>query len=300
MSATTDPFSSLSDAIADRVAANASLVAAVRVREGRQLSGIAWRSDLVVSSDQALPERDGYEVALSGGGVRPATLAGRDPGTNIAVLRLGGTAAETAPVAGAARTGALALALGAGADGGVTVRLAAVREAGPAWHSAAGGRIDAMLRLDMRASRGEEGGPVIDAAGGLIGMATAGPRGRALVIPHATIARSVQSILAHGTMRGGWLGVGLQPVSIPQGLRAACGQESGLMAVSIAAGGPAEQAGILPGDILLALDGEAMIRLRGIRGKLGAERVGQAVEIKLMRGGVVQALRLTVGARPAR
>ncbi|MBN9562652.1 MAG: serine protease, partial [Alphaproteobacteria bacterium] len=194
----------------------------------------------------------------------------------------------------------LALALVAGAGGGVTVRLAAVREAGPAWHSAAGGRIDALLRLDMRASRAEEGGPVVDAAGRLIGMATAGPRGRALVIPHATIARAVQSILAHGTMRGGWLGVGLQPVSIPQGLRAACGQESGLMAVSIAAGGPAEQAGILPGDILLALDGEAMIRLRGIRGKLGAERVGQAVEIRLMRGGVVQAVRLTVGARPAR
>jgi S1-C subfamily serine protease len=180
------------------------------------------------------------------------------------------------------------------------VRLAAVREAGAAWHSAAGGRIDALLRLDMRASRAEEGGPVIDAAGRLIGMATAGPRGRALVIPHATIARAVQSILAHGTMRGGWLGVGLQPVSIPPTLHAAAGQETGLMAVSLAAGGPAEQAGILPGDILLALDGEAMIRLRGIRGKLGADRVGQEVEIKLMRGGVAQAVKLTVGARPAR
>jgi len=300
MSATTaDPFSALSDAIADRVAASASLVAAVRVREGRQLSGIAWRPDLVVTSDQALPERDGYEVVLAGG-VQPATLAGRDAGTNVAVLRVAGAAVETAPVAGAARTGALALALGAGAGGGVTVRLAATREAGPAWHSAAGGRIDASLRLDMRASRSEEGGPVVDAAGRLIGMATAGPRGRALVIPHATIARAVQSILAHGTVRGGWLGVGLQPVSIPQTLRAACGQETGLMAVSLAAGGPAEQAGILPGDILLALDGEAMIRLRGIRGKLGADRVGQAVEIRLMRGGVVQAVPLTVGARPAR
>ena len=296
---TTDPFSALSDAIADRVAASASLVAAVRVREGRQLSGIAWRPDLVVTSDQALPERDGYEVALAGG-VQPATLAGRDGGTNVAVLRVAGAAVETAPVAGVARTGALALALGAGADGGVTTRLAAMREAGAAWHSAAGGRIDALLRLDMRASRAEEGGPVVDAAGRLIGMATAGPRGRALVIPHATLARAVQSILTHGTVRGGWLGVGLQPVSIPQALRAACGQETGLMAVSIAGGGPAEQAGILPGDILLALDGEAMIRLRGIRGKLGPDRVGQAVEIRLMRGGVVQAVQLTVGARPAR
>ncbi len=296
---TTDPFAAMSDAIADRVAGSASLVASVRIREGRRLSGIAWRPDLVVTSDQALPERDGYEIALAGGAFQAATLAGRDAGTNVAVLRAGGAATETAPVAGTARTGGLALALGATGDG-VSVRLAAVRQAGAAWHSAAGGRIDALLRLDMRASRAEEGGPVIDAAGRLIGMATAGPRGRALVIPHATIARAVQSVLAHGTVRGGWLGIGLQPVSIPQALHAAAGQESGLMAVSLAAGGPAEQAGILPGDILLALDGEAMIRLRGIRGKLGADRVGQEVEVRLMRGGVVQAVKLTVGARPAR
>ena len=184
------------------------------MREGRQLSGIAWRPDLVVTSDQALPERDGYEIALAGGGFQPATLAGRDAGTNVAVLRAGGAAAETAPRRGSGTRGGLALALGATGDGVERAARGDARSRGGVAQRG-GRRIDALLRLDMRASRAEEGGPVVDAAGRLIGMATAGPRGRALVIPHATIARAVQSILAHGTVRGGWLGVGLQPVSIP-------------------------------------------------------------------------------------
>ncbi len=164
----------------------------------------------------------------------------------------------------------------------------------------AGGEIDQLIRLDLRASREEEGGPVIDARGGLIGMATAGPRGRALVIPHATIERAVGRILTHGTVRGGWLGVGLQPVSVPAALREAAGQDSGLMVVSLAPSGPAEQAGMLPGDILLTVDGEPALRLRAIRARLGSDRVGQAIDIRLMRAGAVQSVRLTVAARPAR
>ena len=152
----------------------------------------------------------------------------------------------------------------------------------------------------MRAGRDIEGGPVVDAAGGLIGMATAGPRGRALVIPHATIERAVGQILTHGTLRGGWLGVGLQQVAIPSALHEAAGQESGLMVVSLAPQGPAEQAGLLPGDVLLALDGEPMTRLRSVRGKLGRDRVGQEVALKLMRAGAMQMVKLTVGARPGR
>lgn len=298
---TTDLLAGLSDAIAARVTANAPLVVAVQAGGGWTRSGIAWRGDLVVTSDQALREADAYTAQRADGGQSPATLVGRDPGTNVAVLRLADAArigAETQ--GGTARTGAIALALGARIGAEPAARMAVIREVGPAWRSMAGGQIDMLVRLDMRASRAEEGGPVIDARGGLLGMATAGPRGRALVIPRATIERAVGLILTHGTVRGGWLGVGLQPVSIPPSLQAAAGQETGLMAVSLAASGPAEQAGILPGDILLALDGEALLRVRGIRGRLGSDRVGQTIEVRLMRGGAVQAVKLTVATRPAR
>jgi S1-C subfamily serine protease len=296
----TDPLSDFSDALSARAAAGRPLVATVRAGGAHVLSGIAWRGDLVVTSEQMLPETDGFGVELSEGRAA-AALVGRDPGTNVALLRVERAlpgAGEA--VAGAARLGALALALGARDPAPPTVRLAAVRAVGPAWRSMAGGRIDQLIRLDMRAGRDEEGGPVLDARGGLIGMATAGPRGRALVIPFATVEQAVGRILAHGTVRGGWLGVGLQPVSVPAGLRAAAGQEAGLMVVSLAPGGPAEVAGVLPGDIVLALDGEPALRLRAIRGRLGADRVGQALPVRLMRAGAVQTLTLTVASRPAR
>ncbi len=298
--AAADLLTGLSDALASRADSARALLATVRAGETRRLSGIGWRGDLVVTSEQALPEADAYSVEL-GTGTTPARLVGRDPGTNVALLRTDGSAAAPAPFPVAApRFGALALALGARSPAAPTVRLAAIREVGPAWRSMAGGQIDRLVRLDMRAGRDEEGGPVIDAGGALLGMATAGPRGRSLVIPHETVERAVGRILAHGTVRGGWLGVGLQPVAVPAGLRAAAGQDGGLMVVSLAPGGPAEQAGVLPGDILLAIDGEPAAHLRAIRARLGAERVGQPCDLRLMRAGAVQTLPLTVAARPAR
>ena len=286
----------LSEALAARVEAAAAMLAGVRASaDGRALSGIVWRPGVVVTSEQALPAADPFHVTLPGGEVAKATLAGRDAGTNVAVLRLGDHAAAHAPEeAPTPRPGALAIAVG----DGPAARLALVAEAGPAWHSMAGGRIDAKLRLDMRASRAEEGGPVLDAAGRLIGMATAGPRGQALVIPFATVARAVEPLLACGRVRRGWLGLGLQPVAVPQALAAEAGQPAGLMIASLAAGGPAEQAGCLPGDILLALDGTSVMRPRALRAALGADRVGEQTSLRLIRAGRIQTLAAVVAARP--
>ena len=145
----------------------------------------------------------------------------------------------------------------------------------PEWHSQAGGRIDALLRLDVRLGV-DEGGPVLDAAGGLLGMSTAGPRRRALVIPAATIDRVLDPLLAEGRIARGWLGVGLQPVMVPDSLREAAGRDSGMMVVSLAAGGPAAAAGVLPGDIMLDLDGTPVRRARALAAAMGPERIGQS------------------------
>ncbi|HEX2943129.1 MAG TPA: S1C family serine protease, partial [Rhodopila sp.] len=244
----------LSAAFADQVAAAAGIV--VSVATGRRpASGILWHPDIVIMSEQMLPDDAKALPVCHAGQTLGATLAGRDPGTNDAVLKLdsplSGIQPGTRPApAGVPRVGSLALVVGAEEAGGPTARLAMVHATGEAWHSMAGGRIDSLIRLDTRLGR-DEGGPVLSPEGGLIGMSTAGPRRRTLVIPTATLARVIDPLLAQGSIARGWLGVGLQPVIVPDGLRQVAGRDSGLMVVGLAGGGPAEAAGVLPGDILL-------------------------------------------------
>ena len=298
----TDLLSQLSAAVSARVAAATPVLAAIDAGRGRRLGGILWRPGVVVTSRQALPEAERFAVAAGGGEVRAAALAGDDAGTNVAVLRLDGEAPPTQeppPRAGEQAPGMLALLVGVGEGGRPTARLATVHATGPAWHSLAGGRVDRLLRLDGRLGPAEEGGPVLDAAGALLGMSTAGPRGRVLVIPHETVERVLDPILRDGRIGRAWLGVGLQPVEVPAALREAAAQGSGLMVVGLAAGGPAERAGLLPGDILLAFDGVPVDRPRGLAPMLGAERVGREAELRIMRAGDVRTVAVVPALRPA-
>lgn len=293
----TTVFEQLSESVADQVAQAASSVVAIDLGR-RQCSGIVWRPDVVVTSEQVLPSRTDLTLIGSSGEMQ-AGLAGRDPSTNVAVLRLAqplqGTRPDPAPPP---RVGALALVVGADRAGAPTVRLALVHATGPEWHSIRGGRIDALLRLDARLGA-DEGGPVLDAAGRLLGMSTSGPRGRTLVIPAATIDRVIDPLLSEGRIARGWLGLALQPIAIPQGLRAAAGQEAGMMVMSLATDGPAEKAGVLPGDILLDVDGTPTLSARALAAKLGSDRVGQAAVLRLLRAGAAHTLTATVAARPA-
>ncbi|HVC63211.1 MAG TPA: S1C family serine protease [Acetobacteraceae bacterium] len=294
----TDLLEQISAGLADRVAAAAPCVVAIGT--GRHhVSGILWRPDVVVTSAQALPDRTGFTLRRAGSEMS-AQLAGRDPGTNVCVLRLAQPIEAALPAAAPVppRVGALALLVGADDSGAPTGRLGMVHATGPEWHSQAGGRIDALLRLDVRLGA-DEGGPVLDTAGGLLGMSTAGPRRRALVIPAATIERVLDPLLAEGRIARGWLGVGLQPVIVPDSLRAAAGRDSGMMVVSLAAGGPAAAAGVLPGDIMLDLDGTPVRRARALAAAMGPERIGHGVTLRLLRAGALQTLSLVIAARPA-
>ncbi len=292
-----DILEQMSEATASRVAQITPCVVAIHLGR-RQCSGILWRPDVVVTSEQVLPEKP--ELTLTGaGGEMQARLAGRDPSTNVAVLRpaqpLQGTRPETAS---APCVGALTIMVGADRAGAATARLALVHATGPEWHSMRGGRIDSLLRLDARLGV-DEGGPVLDAAGRLLGMSTAGPRRRTLVIPAATIERVVDPLLSQGRIARGWLGLALQPVAVPQGLREAAGHDAGMMVMSLAPDGPAEKAGVLPGDILLEVDGTPAPRARALAAKLGPERVGQGVSLRLLRAGASHTLTAVVAARPA-
>jgi S1-C subfamily serine protease len=293
-----DTIEQLSTSLADRIAATAPIVVGIQSGK-RPTSGILWRSDVVVASEQMLPEDTSAFQVVRAGQTIGATLAGRDPGTNVAVLKL-----ETAldgtppPAADAVRVGNLALVVGADATGGATGRLAMVHALGDAWHSMAGGRIDALVRLDTRLGD-DEGGPVLSLAGGLIGMSTSGPRRRTIVIPTATLARVIDPLLTEGRIARAWLGIGLQPVLIPDSFRQSTGRETGLMVVGLAGGGPAETAGILPGDIVLDIDAAAVSRPRALSALLGPDRIGQTAVLRVLRAGAVQSIGVTIAARPA-
>lgn len=294
---TAEMLDRISNALADHVAAAAPCV--VGIATGRRpVSGILWRADVVVASEQALPDGSEFAVRLGAAEVA-AKLAGRDPGTNVALLRLAQPVQATLPEpAPTPRVGALTIVLGADPACGATARLAMVHAIGPEWHSHSGGRIDALLRLDARIGR-DEGGPVLDASGRLLGMSTAGPHRRTLVIPAATINRVIDPLLAEGRIARGWLGVGLQPVAVPDSLRESAGRDTGMMVVNLAAGGPAAQAGVLPGDILLDVEGTPLRRMRALSAMLGPERIGQTAEVRLLRAGALQTLAVVIAARPA-
>jgi S1-C subfamily serine protease len=294
----TQLLTDFSNAVAAQVAAASPVVVAIKLSESRHSTGSLWRPDLVLASEQSLPRREAFDVVLPGGGTAQAKLVGRDAGTNIALLKLAQPAGVPPSKTGEPRLGSLALALGSDGVGGTTVRLGVVNVAGPSWSSRHGGRIDSRIVLDVRLARTEEGGPVLDADGARLGFSTFGPRRQALVIPAATVDRIVPLLLKNGRVARGWLGAALQPVAVPDALHAAAGQSSGMMVMSLANDGPSARAGVLAGDILLAVDGSPAIRVRRIAGQLGPDSIGRQVELKLIRGGGVMSLKAVITARP--
>ncbi|HEV7256028.1 MAG TPA: S1C family serine protease [Mesorhizobium sp.] len=288
-----DTLAALSDQLSGLVAEAAPSVVGVHSHRSRS-SGIAVGADLIVTAEEALAEEGEIAVSLPGGERRPATLVGRDPSTDVALLRVEGGAlpALTLNAAALPRAGALALALGS-AEGHPLAAFGVVAHSGPAWRSLRGGEIDARIELDLRLARHAEGGLVIDVGGQALGMAVFGPRRRALVIPGATILRAAGELEKHGKPRRGYLGLGLQPVRLD-------GDEGwGLMAISVDANGPAASAGLAQGDVLTGWDGRPIPPLREVQRALGAASVGRTARVSYRRGGQTHEAQLTVGERPA-
>jgi S1-C subfamily serine protease len=294
-----DLLTQLSNALAARAGASKNAVVAVRLAHERHITGMVWRDGIVVASEQSLPRKDDFVLVAAGGSVLTAKIAGRDPSTNIAVLRPAEPIRSPSISAGEAPTGALALAIGADGIGGASARLGVVNLAGAEWHSSRGGLIDRRIVLDLRLARREEGGPVFDAAGACLGMSTFGPRGQVIVIPTATIERIVPLLLKDGHVARGWLGVALQAVAVPDALREAADQSSGLMVMSVDQGGPAAPAGIVAGDIILSVDGTSTHRLRKIARLFGSDSIGRKADLRIIRGGTVITVQTTIAERPA-
>ena len=276
----------------------APLVVAVRNAAHRHVTGLLWQPDVVITSEQAIGNRDEYEVVTAEGTTRKARIAGRDRGTNLLLLHLDTALPHITVSAGSANTGALVLALGATVDGATTARSGIVHSVGAQWYSRAGGRIEQRIGLDIRLGRTEEGGAVLDADGALLGMSTLGPARQVLVIPHATIERVVPQLLRDGQVPRGWLGLGLQPIEVPEVLRDPAGQAAGMIVMSVAEGGPGANAGVTVGDILLTVEGTPARELRRVAALLDSDSIGKNMQLRLIRAGTINELTITIAARP--
>jgi S1-C subfamily serine protease len=293
-------LSQLSDALADLVEATGQSVVRVEARRRFPASGAVWAADgLVVTADHTIEHEEHIRVGLADGRSLAATLVGRDPTTDIALLRV--AAGALAPAAwgdpAAARTGHLALSLGRPGHA-VRARWGVFSAVADNWRAPSGAEIGRYLEVDTGPSPGFSGGPVVNAAGDALGMRTSALlRGTSLVVPVTTLRRVVESLITYGRVRRGYLGIGAQPVRLPGRLRETLGQESGLLLVSVEPGGPAEASGLLLGDVILGFGGVTTHRLQDLMSLLGADRIGTTMPARILRGGAVRDVRLVVGER---
>lgn len=282
----------LSNALSSLVATLAPSLVTVRSRRSRS-TGFVWRPGLIVTADEALADEGEVQVALPGSDTVVARIAGRDASTDIALLRV--EAPNSQPVALATAVpsaGSLAMAVGAD-DGAPVAALGVVSVARGPWRSLRGGEIDARIELDVRQRRTSEGGLAVDAAGQAFGMIVFGPRRRVIVIPSATIERVASKLESHGRIPRGYLGLGLQPVTVEGG------GGSGAMVVNVDPKGPAAAAGFHQGDVVVAWNGKPISQLRPLMRTLGADSVGQTITLELRRAGQPHQIALRIGERPA-
>jgi S1-C subfamily serine protease len=290
------PFAALSRDLADIVAQSAHSVVAVSGRGRLTSSGFVRRSGLIVTASDALERDDDISVIMPHGKRFAATLAGRDPSTDIAVLRVEeGADPFHSPPAGEVRTGELAVVIGR--FDGPMVGLATVGSSGGAWRSLRGGQIDRLICLDRSIDPCLEGGLLVNAEGALIGMAVPGPRRAALGIPAETIDRVTEQLLAHGgRIPRGYLGLGLRPARLDDGQPQTASR--GLVIVSLDSKGPAKSAGMLVGDVLTAWNGEPLHSVRDVLDRLGPDAVGRRVNLSIIRAGQSTEATIDIPERP--
>jgi len=285
------PLQQLSDALTDMVTRAAPSVVAVHSGRSRS-SGFVWRSGLIVTADESLDDEGDIAVALPGGEMSAATLVGRDPTTDVALLLIDRTNDPLANLVSASvSAGALACTVGSLQGASITA-FGTVSLVGGAWRSFRGGEIDARIELDLSLHRAGEGGVALDASGRAFGMVVFGPRRQVLVIPAATIDRVATTLEIHGKVARGYLGLGLQPAKLDgdDGL--------GVMVMSVDPNGPGAAAGIRQGDLIIKWNGQKIQGVRMLLRALGPDTVGSTVKLALRRGGDPTETHLTVRERP--
>ncbi len=301
-SSTPSAWRALSHDLSGAVEKAGRAVVAINARRRIPSSGVVWRPGAIITANHTL-EYEEIGVTLPDSRTTPASLAGRDPSTDLAVLRLGGVdlpAAEAGDLA-SVKVGHVVLAVARTSEGAERAALATIGVLGAAWRTWRGGLLDRTVRLDRNLHPNFSGGPVVDDQGRVLGIGTSAlSRYSAVVIPASTINRVMDELLTRGHIARGYLGLGMHPLRLPSRLRKSLNlsAESGIMVVAVEPESPAEKAGVMIGDILVALDGTPVRDTDDVQSYLGGERIGKPVSASIIRGGSLKELSIVVGERP--
>jgi S1-C subfamily serine protease len=288
----------LSTNIAELVAAADKYIVRVEGRRRLSATGIVYRADgLIVTANHIVERDEDLMVGLGDGSSHRATLVGRDPSSDLALLRV---EANNLPAAtwsdpASLRVGHIVLALG---RPGRTVQatLGVISALGGSWRTAAGADIEQYLQTDVAMYPGFSGGPLLAADGSFAGLnSSALVHGISVALPAPTIHRVVETLVTHGRVPRGYLGIGIQPVRLAGNLQERAGQETGLMVMSVENGSPAEKAGLLQGDILVTLNGTALRQVDDLQSLLSSTPIGTSVPTRVARSGDIHDLTVTIG-----
>jgi S1-C subfamily serine protease len=293
----------LSNALAQATEGAAANVVAVHAESRGSASGVVWRAGIIVTAEHALRRDEEIHATLADGRDVPATLAGRDPSSDLAVLKC---AESSAAVSGfgdvnALKPGSLALVVGRTRASGPVAALGAVSLVVPERRTWTGAALAPYIRLDVGLQPTAVGGAVVDAQGRIVGIATPRfARFGAIAIPAPAVDRVIDTLLKKGHIPQGYLGVGLQPVRLPEALRQSLqrSEKTAAIVLEVEPESPAHKAGIVIGDILVALAGHPVARLEDIHSQLHGEAIGKPLALKFVRGGATQEVNIVVGERP--
>ena len=276
----------------------------VRVESRRRLpaSGIVWSADgVIVTSHHIVEREENIKIGLADGQTVSASLVGRDPTTDLAVLRSEASNLSiptwTTFEANSIQVGHLVLALG---RPGKTVQatLGIISALSENWRTPGGSQLDYYLQTDVVMYPGFSGGPLVSATGQVVGLNTSAlVRGVSATVPATSMRKVVEALLAHGRIKRGYLGVSTQPVRLPAALSNQLNQETGLLLVSVEPDSPADKGGLLLGDTIVALNDSAIRQHDDLLAQLGADQVGTDVSIRVVRGGQVQEVSVVIGER---
>ncbi len=291
----------LSDALADAADLAGKSTVLVNARRRMPASGIIFASDLVLTAEHVIEKEDDISVFLSDGTEIPAKLAGRDAGTDLAVLKLERTVGNVAEMTKSpARLGQIALALARPSRDGIEASLGTVSAIGGPSRTARGGMLERYLRTDSISYPGFSGGPLVAADGTILGLNTSGlSNGPAITIP-ADIAWKIGEVLAkNGQIKRGYLGIRSQTVDVPTASQDALKrkQETGLLVMSVEKDSPASKGGLIVGDILVAIAGNPVLHHDELFARLDTDVAGKSTPIEILRGGQPQTLNLVIGER---
>lgn len=298
-------LSGFSQALVELVSKATTGIVAIKAAAYRTTSGISVGGNLIAAAHHAVKRDSGIPLQTASGAQSTATVIGREPGLDLAILRPDDLAVEPLPSrdSGSIKAGELAAVVGLTTDVGASASLGIVGAAGGARRTWRGGTLDQFLRLDVNLYPSQSGAAVVDANGALIGMATpALLRHSAVAIPVSTLNRLADELLKQGRIRRGYLGVGMQAVPIPASLREKLGfsYEYGLIVLSVERDSPAEKAGWQLGDILVTLNDAPVLDVDELQAVLRGDSVGRNIKALLIRGGEKVDGEVTIEERPSR